>query len=145
MALLLGTMAVSPAMATHTTSFTQSGTINGMAPQSKVLFLSATEGQNPCGQPDPDLGDLQGVDGYWFAIPETLGGHAATLTSDSIDMDVWFYNDGCGFIGKTDPNYNSMATDGTANEAGTVPVGAAYVVVDQAIGAHGTFTFSVPA
>lgn len=123
--------------------FRQEGQVLLMAPQTKAVSVSATEGLNPCGQPDPDLGDLQGVDGYWFELTG-FDGAAATMTSTAVDADVWFYNEGCAIIKPaSDPVAYSMATDATANEAGTVPADTFYVVVDVAVGAASSFVFEI--
>jgi hypothetical protein len=119
--------------------FSVSGTIIAPAPQTKAIALSATEGLNPCGAPDPDLGSTQGVDGYWIALPEGSAGLAAAVTSDAVDIDVWYYDEGCGGL----YDYNAMATDLTANETGTVPEGAAFAIVDLAVGAAANFTFTL--
>lgn len=119
--------------------FTESGTILAPAPQTKAIALSATEGLNRCGAPDADLGSTQGVDGHWVTLPADSAGLAAELVSDAVDVDVWFYSEGCTGL----YDYTDMATDLTANESGTVPADAAFAIVDLAVGAAANFTFNL--
>lgn len=123
-------------------SFSESGTIAVANPASRVLG-GATEITNPCGAPDPDLGSLQGVDGYWITLPEGAAGLTATLTANAPnDVDAWFYDEGCGLM----PSPYPMATTDPApngDEQGVIPDGAFYVVIDLYAGANATFTFSI--
>lgn len=159
-------LGMSPAgFAQHQEAIAATGTIKGPAPVS-WLFYGLTESQNPCGEPSPDLGDLQGLDGWWIPLPvdedgdSLLTGHAATLTTTSptaVDVDVWFYDAGCSLL-LDDPGSYSMAShpwgtglpgsggeqNATPNEQGTIPEFAAWAIVDLTAGANVTFTFSVP-
>lgn len=132
-------------------AFSESGLILGSGPSSKVIG-GVTELGYSCKNAqalDPDAPDemsnLQGVDGYWIALPADVEGATATLTSTAVDADVWFYNEGCtGLFTDTPGNgHYEMATLGTANETGPIPVGAAFAIVDVAVGAAVTFTFSI--
>lgn len=176
---VIALLAMAPASATHSEGIEVTGNIKISAPLSWHLFAaSLTEFHNPCGTPSPDLGDLQGVDGYWIQLPideegnSLLAGHTATLTSTTataVDLDVWWYDAGCGFVGGTvSPHSHDMAThpyggmipedpvgiplypypgseqNTTPNEDGIVPDVAAWAVVDLVTGANVDFTFSIP-
>jgi hypothetical protein len=141
-----------PALASHTaTDFVATGTILIGDPGTRVIG-GVTEQGSPClGSIDPDVpaGLAQGVDGFWIALPEGSGGHAATLTSTAPnDVDAWFYDEGCGLIQPAaDPNAYSMATTDpvpNGDEAGTIPANAAFVAVDLYVGAAAPFTFTIP-
>lgn len=145
--LVLGALVAAPfAHADEHTFFSEDGIVMLPNPTSKAVG-GVTESFNPCGTDDPDLGDLNGVDGHWIELPEGAVGRAATLTSDAVDMDVWFYTGfgtGCALINDdADPSAYNMATDLTANEAGTIPAGATFAIVDLAVGANAAFTFEI--
>lgn len=131
--------------------FSVSGTILGSGPSSKAVG-GVTELGYSCLNAqalDPDAPDemsnLQGVDGYWIALPEGVDGLTGTLVSTAVDADVWFYDEGCtGMFDDVPGNgHYEMATLGTANETGPIPVGAAFAIVDVAVGAAVSFTFSI--
>jgi hypothetical protein len=79
-------------------------------------------------------GEFQGIDGIAFEVDvPALGKNAALATSGAaaIDADVYWYDSACGLI----EDY-SMAELGSANESGTVPLDAAYGVIDLIVGAN---------
>jgi hypothetical protein len=152
-------------------SFSQDGVITAPNPASKVSG-GLTEALNPCGTPDRDLrevhgGNFNGADGWWIKLPSGAPGKAATLTyvlvpspasaAIAVDMDVWFYTANCSLItSEQDDNAFSMATlppttedkDGNPTlrtlEAGTIPAGAAFAIVDFVAGGNNApFTFSI--
>jgi hypothetical protein len=140
---LLVSLTAAPFAKAETYPWTAEGTILIPGPTGKVIG-GMTELLNPCGAEDPDLGDLQGVDGYWITLPEDAGGHPATLDSDAVDADVWFYNNGCGLVtDDADPIAYDMATDATADEAGTIPLAASFAIVDNSLGVNVSFTFTI--
>lgn len=116
--------------------FTVEGTLAVGNPVSKAIG-GLTEFLAPCDPSDPDL---QGLDGFWIALPAEVTETAASMTSDGVDTDVWFYDANCSLLlgGESE----AMATDLTANENGTVPADAAYAIVDLAVGANASFTFT---
>lgn len=152
-ALVLSMMVAAPALASgETDDLVVTGTVLLADPATKYL-LGVTETVSPCnGSLDQDVpaGAANGVDGYWIDL---LGyeGHRATLTGSATDapnapgpdLDVWFYDEACGLIGPAaDENAYHMATS-SSNEFGIVPAGAAFAVVDYAVGAPAaTFTFT---
>lgn len=150
--------AMVPAGAGHgSTDFVQTGTVLLPNPATR-LYGGVTEQVSPCGgsiDPDVPAGAAQGVDGYWFALPTGAGGHDATMIATGpeppdpvglipgIDVDAWFYDDGCALIRPSaDPNAYHMATVGS-NEFGVIPENAAWVAVDLVSGVNATFTFTV--
>lgn len=84
----------------------------------------------------PAGGDARfdGIDGAWFAIPETT----ASIIIDpsaTLDADGFFYTADCSFIEEV-----TLAQAGLGSqERGNVPEGAAFVVVDGFVGT-GSFT-----
>lgn len=149
---------VVPASADHGAStWEQTGTILLANPTTRS-YAGVTEQGSPCGGSiDPDVpdGSANGIDGFWFRLPDGVVGHDATLTSSEFpapdpvglvpgnDVDAWFYDDSCTLIRPTaDRNAYHMATAGS-NEFGIVPAGAAYVIVDLVSGGNATFTFRV--
>ncbi|HVL33835.1 MAG TPA: hypothetical protein VM600_09685 [Actinomycetota bacterium] len=143
-ALLLAAIAV-PAQAED--PFTVSGTITAMNPASTRLG-GVTEIVSPCGgSVDPEIPDgaTQGLDGFWFALPDGgLPGQTATLTSNGIDVDVWWYDAGCsGIFAAATPGSRDMVTPLTANEKGRVPDAAQYGIVDVVAGFNTAFTISI--
>lgn len=144
--LVLGVVLAAPLAQADEPFLTVSETVTAPNPTSKAIG-GLTETTNPCGTPDPDLGDINGLDGYWIEMPVGAQGRAATLESNGVDMDVWFYTGegaSCSLISDDDdPIAYDMATDGTANEAGTIPALATYAIVDLAIGANAAFTFTI--
>ena len=80
-----------------------------------------------------------GIDGQWFDLRNEAPGSFAILDpDDSLDADAWFYTASCGFI---DDDVLARQFVGAA-ETGTVPAGAAYVVVDGYAGT-GNFTLTI--
>ena len=172
---ILGLLGMFPASAGEG-DFTVSGTIAVGNPDSRV-YGGLTEIGSPCmGSVDPDVPDgaFQGVDGYWIQLPiEELGvfdGMKATLTSDTLDVDAWFYDEACGFLTEPVDTTYSMAGDRVtfpwAEEVpedapeysrltgtrllpdgdelnGVIPEGTGWVVVDLYAGANASFTFTV--
>lgn len=136
-ATLLAVALVATAPARATVIFEVAGSIAAPNPASKRLN-GITEGTNPCGQPDPQLGNLNGLDGYWFALPADSAGQTAQMSSTALDTDVWFYqlsDAGCTFIGvEDDRGWDDMATDLTSHEIGVIPEGATHAVVDLVAG-----------
>ncbi|HVL33836.1 MAG TPA: hypothetical protein VM600_09690 [Actinomycetota bacterium] len=149
-----------PAAADHGAgTFVQKGTILVGDPVTRS-YGGVAEQVSPClGTMDQDIpeGIAQGVDGYWFALPEGIAGHAATLTAPAPnDVDAWFYDEFCQLIqppggsgpGAKDPDAYSMASVDplpNGNEEGRIPAAAAYVVVDLYVGAAAEFTFTANA
>jgi len=144
--LVLGALVAAPMAQAEEPFFSQDGVVTAPNPGSKAIG-GLTELLNPCGEEDPDLGDINGLDGFWIELPEGAQGREATLASDARDMDVWFYTGfgtGCTLISDDDdPAAYNMATDLTAGESGTIPAAATFVIVDLAVGANAAFTFSI--
>lgn len=80
-----------------------------------------------------------GIDGQWFDLQhEAPGSHAILDPDDALDADAWFYTASCEFI-----NNDVLARQFVGvTEAGTMPSGAAYVVVDGYAGT-GNFTLTI--
>lgn len=154
---VLGALLAAPATADHGgDTWDQTGTIL-VSNAATRLYGGISELGGACGESlDPDVphDTWQGLDGYWFELPEEAAGHDATMTASASavpedapapgnDVDAWFYDAGCTLIRPTqDPNAYHMATPGST-EFGVVPEGAAWVVVDLVTGANATFTFQI--
>lgn len=133
-----------PAPATE--GFVAVGFIARQNPAGKHLD-GMTEATNPCGRPHPVLGDTQGMDGWWIALPAGAEGRRARLRSDALDADVWFYrsDDGaCTLVeGPQDPAWNAMASKVGPDEDGAIPAGADHAVVNVVLGGNVSFVFSI--
>jgi extracellular elastinolytic metalloproteinase len=74
----------------------------------------------------------QGLDGWVTKLPRGFGdgAHRVSVTADSPehDLDVYFYDEECTPIGS--------AASSSANEAGTIPSGTAYVVTHAWLGVN---------
>jgi hypothetical protein len=79
----------------------------------------------------------QGVDGWVVALPEGFGSGAGTVEvsgtdfTGAHDLDLWFYDAECSGTG-------SIATE-APDEAGVIPKGTAWVVIDSWIGVDTLF------
>lgn len=120
-------------------AFSVTGVIAFPGPTGRVR-AGVTEMTSPCGV-DSSPAATQGFDGYWISLPGA-GEVSATMTSDAIDANVYFYDAECRLIGgTTDPLGSSMATDLTSDEHGAIPTEARYAIVDVIVGSNVTFTF----
>ena len=144
--IFLLTVAAAASVARADVSFEAAGRIVYANPATKSAS-GLTERGNPCGVASERFGDLNGFDGYWIELPADAAGSTATMQSDAIDADVWFYGQselGCALIGATDdPHWVEMATMATSHEAGIVPAGATHAIVDLVAGQGATFVFQV--
>ncbi|MGH3384367.1 MAG: M36 family metallopeptidase [Nocardioidaceae bacterium] len=102
--------------------FTESFTILGSDPGGDNIGggVTATEFANACTYPPAS----QGVDGWVSKLPEGFGdgAHTVTVTGSGVtwDLDLYFYDAACALVGS--------AASSSADESGSIPSGAAYVV-----------------
>lgn len=125
------TASATPKKGNTTQTFSESGTIQVPAPQSQYIG-GITENFASCSVDE----NFQGVDGWWIQLPSWAPGAQAQMTSTAIDMDVWFYDSNCRWIG----DY-VMATP-EPNEEGTIPADAAWAIVYLYTGQDADFTFT---
>jgi extracellular elastinolytic metalloproteinase len=118
----------------------ETGTIQGANPAGQVLF-GVTEGEftqvHTCAQ----MPASQGVDGWVIELPEAfwMKGGALELAGSSpapYDLNVYYYDVGCTLMADV------WLTGGGADEAGAVPIGAKWIVVDAIVGANNSFTLN---
>ncbi|MGH2729516.1 MAG: hypothetical protein ACRDJI_02785 [Actinomycetota bacterium] len=117
----------------------ETGTIEGSNPAGQFLF-GVTEGEfvqvNACAS----LPASQSVDGYVVELPEAfrMKGGALELVGASpgpYDLAVYYYDLGCGLM-------NDYSLNAGSDEAGLVPAGAGWIVIDALVGANTSFTLS---
>lgn len=148
-ALTVGVIAAPSAVAgkkkkTRTVTFEESGTIT--APSSVYgaqVFGGLTTMEfifaNECSSPPT----TQGFDAHIVELPMDFRLGTGRLevigddTSGAYDMDVYFYDAGCGLV---DP----YMTDGK-NPSGAIPAGATYAAIELFIGANATFDLKATA
>ncbi len=81
----------------------------------------------------------QGTDGYVITLPDEITAIATDVTTAGTDLtgehdlDLFFFDEGCGFVG-------SLNTP-EVNEFGPMPAGTRYVLVTAFLGAEITFDF----
>lgn len=127
---------------TKVVTFEESGTIVAPALTSAAFggittmeFIIA----NSCATPPT----TQGHDGYIVELPMDFRAGGATIevigtdTSTAGDLDVYFYDAGCGLM-------EPYMTEG-ANPAGDIPPGATWAAVELAVGANSSFTLKATA
>ena len=100
------------------------GLIKAPNPASRTLFGVTEQG---CGVVEPE-GPTNTVDGLVVPIPEAMadGTHTirATGSADApYDLDIWFYDQDCGYLPGT-----GIARDGT-DDKGPIPKGAGFAIV----------------
>lgn len=118
----------------------ESGTIAASNPLGQVFF-GVTEGEfvqvSQCG----GLPTTQGLDGWVVEVPEGLmlqGGQISVKGTGSAvphDLAIYFYDSGCGLM-------NDYTLNSGADEAGLMPAGAAWIVLDALVGVNTTFELS---
>lgn len=133
------------APAAHAADFVRNGLILVPAPVNHLeLELPPVKGVTETMAPCNPSSLLQGGDGYWIQLPSSAPGRQASVTDGSVlnDADAYFYNAACQFI-----PYLGMAQVLAIGldlpEVGTVPAGAAWVVVNLRMGAYAPITFTV--
>ncbi|HEX2240596.1 MAG TPA: hypothetical protein VHJ82_05595 [Actinomycetota bacterium] len=116
----------------------ETGTITAMNPVG-MLFFGVTEGefvQTGCA----GIPTTQGLDGWVIQVPAELmsqGGPVSLKGTGSAvphDLALYFYDSSCTLM---DPQLNAGA-----DEAGLLPAGAAWIVIDSLVGANTTFTLT---
>jgi len=124
-------LAAAPAAAGSSTTF--EGRISIGHPTT-FLGLGVTELFAPC----DEASELNGVDGVWFEVAGLAGADFLLTMEQTLDADVYFYDDSCSFL----------EADGGADnffdlpESGTVPPGAEYAIVTAFTG-FGAFTLTL--
>jgi hypothetical protein len=105
--------------------YTETFTILGSNPggDSTGGGVVGTEFANSCTMPPAS----QGTDGWVSALPESFGDGAHKVTAQgsgpTYDLDLYFFNAACELIG--------TAASGAADESGSLPSGAAYVLTSN--------------
>lgn len=133
---LLAVAPAAPGGASHA-SFFASGRI--LVPNPVILYtdVGVTDLAAPCDPASP----LNGLDGAWYAIPG-FDLHTAVLTpgEPTTNVAAFFYSANCTHI---PTNYVMARHPMGETETGTVPRGAAYILVFLTYGAPGTFTLTI--
>jgi len=110
--------------------YTESFTIHGSDPAGDNIGggVTATEFANSCSMPPAS----QDLDGHVTELPEDFGdgAHVLSVTGSgpTWDLDLYFYDAECNLVG-------SVASS-SADESGSIPSGAAYVVTANWVGAE---------
>ncbi|MEV0804877.1 M36 family metallopeptidase [Micromonospora sp. NPDC050200] len=98
--------------------------------------VTATAFKTTCAVP---AAPAQGADGWVTKLPDSFGdgAHEVQVRSDSIlpyDFDLYFYDDSCTLLG--------TAASSAADESGTIPSGARYILTQLWLGAAVPFTLT---
>ncbi|MGC5022786.1 M36 family metallopeptidase [Micromonospora sp. DT47] len=98
--------------------------------------VTATAFKTTCAVP---AAPAQGADGWVTKLPDSFGdgAHEAQVRSDTAtpyDFDLYFYDDSCTLLGS--------AASSAADESGTIPSGARYVLTQLWLGAAVPFTLT---
>ncbi|PZF91884.1 M36 family metallopeptidase [Micromonospora deserti] len=98
--------------------------------------VTATAFTSTCTVP---VAPAQGADGWVTKLPDSFGdgAHEVQVRGDSVgpyDFDLYFYDESCTLIGS--------AASAAADESGTIPSGARYVLTQLWLGAAVPFTFT---
>ncbi len=109
-----------------------SGFIATSTPLTYLPTGGVTEALAPC---DPSS-SANGLDGQWFELPAAAGAPWVLTMDATLDADVNFFGAACNYLSTTNAGLVGEP------EAGSVPSGAAYLLVTGFAGA-GAFTFTL--